>query len=73
MLVEYLPQLRFDRHEFRICASPELEIALGDSLSFVLMGEIDFHSETSEVTIEPLLDVTKPFETSVMQFFRYKF
>ena len=45
MLVEYLPELRFDQHAFRVRASPELEIALGNWLSFVLKSEIDLYSE----------------------------
>ena len=73
VLIEYLPQLRFDRHEFRVYASPELEIKLGEDFSLIFMGEIDFYSETSEITFEPVFDLIKPWEAHWMQFIRYKF
>ena len=72
VLVECLPRMNFD--QFRFSASPELEIKLvelwGKQFSFVLMGEIDYYSQTSDLTIEPLLDLTKPWETRLTYLFR---
>ena len=74
MLFEYLPHLTFTSHDYRLSASPEVEIEIcefwGRKLSIVFMGEIDYYSETSDLTIEPLFDVTKPFEFRWTYLFR---
>ena len=72
ILVEYLPHLTFN--QYRISASPEFEIGLGtDWLSLVLRGEIDYYSETSDLTIEPLFDIIKPLEFRWTYLFRHEF
>ena len=72
--IEYLPQLRFDAHVFSIRTSPELKIDLFcDWLSLHLIGEIDYYSDKNHLTIEPLLDLFKPFDTSLTHFVSIEF
>ncbi len=73
MLAEYLPQLRFDSYQFRASVSPELEIKLHERISFVLMSEIDYDSEISQLTAEPWLKVIDPWETRLTYLFRHEF
>ena len=73
MLAEYLPQLRFDSYQFRASVSPELAIKLHKDVSFVLMGEIDYDSEISQLTAEPWLKVIEPWETRLTYLFRHNF
>ena len=73
MLAEYLPQLRFDKYEYRISASPEFEIKLHKKVSLILMGEIDYDSEISQLTAEPWLNIIEPWETRLTYLFRHNF
>ena len=73
MLAEYLPQLRFDSYQFRASVSPELAIKLHKDVSFVLMGEIDYDSEISQLTAEPWLKIIEPWETRLTYLFRHEF
>lgn len=73
MLAEYLPQLRFDSYQFRASVSPEFEIKLHKKISFVLMGEIDYDSEISQLTAEPWLNIKEPWETRLTYLFRHEF
>ena len=66
MEVEYLPELGGDEYEYSVRMSPEIKIEIHeDWLSFHLIGEIDYYSDRDYVTIEPLLDMFKPWDTSV--------
>ena len=66
MEVEYLPELGRDEHEYSVRMSPEIKIDIHkDWLSFHLIGEVDYYSDRDYVTIEPLLDMFKPWDTSL--------
>ena len=74
MEVEYLPELGADKHEYSIRMSPELKIDIHeDWLSFHLIGEIDYYSDREYVTIEPLLDMFKPWDTSLTHLWRVEY
>lgn len=74
MEVEYLPELGADKHEYSIRMSPELKIDIHeDWLSFHLIGEIDYYSDREYVTIEPLLDMFKPWDTSLTHLWRIEY
>ena len=65
MKVEYLQQLRFDKLEYSIRTSPELKIEILEDISLVIIGEIDFYYiDKGSLTIEPLVDIFKPFNTN---------
>ena len=72
MEVEYLPELGADEYSVRM--SPELKIDIHeDWLSFHLIGEIDYYSDRDYVTIEPLLDMFKPWDTSLTHLWRVEY
>ena len=63
MMIEYLPHFSFDA--YRISVSPEFEFKFkvcDKHFALVLHGEIDYYSEEEDLTIEPLVDITKPLE-----------
>ena len=72
MEVEYLPELGADEYSVRM--SPELKIDIHeDWLSFHLIGEVDYYSDRDYVTIEPLLDMFKPWDTSLTHLWRVEY
>ena len=73
MMIEYLPHLSFDK--YRVSASPEFELkfkAFGKQLGLVFHTEIDYYSENTDLTVEPLLDL-KPLEIRWTQLIRHRF
>ena len=54
-------------------ASPEFEIKLHKKVSLILMGEIDYDSEISQLTAEPWLNIIEPWETRLTYLFRHNF
>lgn len=65
MEIEYLQHLRFDRFECSIRTSPEIKIEIFDDISLIVIGEIDYYYiEDGLLTIEPLVDIFKPLDTS---------
>ncbi|MDE0084741.1 MAG: hypothetical protein OXU23_03450 [Candidatus Poribacteria bacterium] len=73
MMIECLPHWNF--REFRLNASPELVFEFkpfGKELAFVLHGEIDYYSENTGLTVEPLFDID-PWEIRWTQLFRVPF
>ena len=73
MMIEYLPHLNFDK--YRVSASPEFELkfkAFGKQLGLVFHTEIDYYSENTDLTVEPLLDL-KPWEIRWTQLIRHRF
>lgn len=73
MMIECLPHWNF--REFRANASPELIFEFkpfGKKLEFVLHGEIDYYSENTGLTVEPLFDIN-PWEIRWTQLFRVPF
>lgn len=65
MEVEYLQHLRFDKFECSVRTSPELKIEILEDISLVIIGEIDFYYiDKGSLTIEPFVDVFKPFDTN---------
>ena len=71
MMIECLPHWGF--RKYRVNASPEFEIKIRDSWSFILHGEIDYSSENKDLTVEPLVDIIKPLEIRWTQLIRYTF
>ena len=74
MEVEYLPELGAEKYEYSVRLSPELKIDIHeDWLSFHLIGEVDYYSDREYVTIEPLLDMFKPWDTSLTHLWRVEY
>ena len=74
MEVEYLPELGGDKYQYSVRMSPELKIDIHeDWLSFHLIGEVDYYSDRDYVTIEPLLDMFKPWDTSLTHLWRVEY
>ena len=73
MVIECLPH--WDFKEFRANASPELVYEFkpfGKKLALVLHCEIDYYSEKTGLTVEPLFDIN-PWEIRWTQLFRVPF
>ena len=73
MVIEYLPHWNF--REYRANASPELVFEFkpfGKELALVLHAEIDYYSEKTELTVEPLFDIDK-WDIRWTQLFRVPF
>ena len=80
ILIEYLPHWGFK--SYRLNTSPEIEFRLDNikipfkkdklSLSFVLMGEIDYYSENNDFTVDPLFEIN-PWEIRWTQLVRHRF
>ena len=65
MEIEYLQHLRFDKFECSVRTSPELKIEILENISLVIIGEIDFYYiDKGLLTIEPLVNIFKPFDTN---------
>ena len=80
LLIEYLPHWGFKL--YRLNTAPEIEFKINNlniplkkdniSFSIVLHGEIDYYSESENVTVEPLFEVN-PLEIRWTQLIRHKF
>lgn len=65
MEIEYLQHLRFDRFECSIRTSPKIKIEIFDDILLIIIGEIDYYYiEEGLLTIEPLVNIFKPLDTS---------
>ena len=74
MEIEYLQHLRFDKFECSVRTSPELKIEILENISLIIIGEIDFYYiDKGSLTIEPLVDIFKPFDTSLTHLWSIEF